>query len=336
MRQVYLDGPSSIKSIDIEKPTVKPGWILAKTLFTGICGSDIKSYYGQTTVGNSYPFHIGHEVCAQVVEINSEKNIIKENDVIVIDPIFSCGTCENCFSGRTNKCKYGTVIGIEGYGGFSECILVPETSTFKVLGNNPSIMTLVEPLSTVIYGFSKLRIYQADKLLIQGCGSIGLLFLSYAISLGYQNITVTDINNERLAIAQKIGAKHIVNPNEEINDMHKLAFDVIIDTTGVVNVFQNSINMLNFGGQFLLFGLCAPEAQISMFPFEMFQKDISLQFSHKSTKKDFLIAIYLLENNLIKTEFLIEDIRTLNKLEESIIEIHAGYTKGKIIIDLRN
>lgn len=336
MRQVLLREPHLIEEIEVPIPDKKSGWLLAKTLRTGICGSDVQSYYGETIVGKKFPFHIGHEICAVVEEIDSSNCRLKKGDIIVIDPIFSCGYCDPCYNFNTNNCEYGTTIGSHGIGGFSEYVFVPETSAFKVNNHEYESMIFAEPLSTVIHGFNKLKIGTESKVLIQGMGNIGLLFFNIAKLANISEIVVTDVNNKKLEIAAKVGATKLLNPTRE-NDkfiLDQMKFDIIIDCSGSVNSMQSCMDKIEFGGQILLFGLCLAHETIRINPFDLYKKNATVMGSHKSTKNNFLEAISLLERRvLINTSLMIDSVQPLSELESSIIRINAGKSYGKIIIN---
>ncbi|MGI6578993.1 MAG: alcohol dehydrogenase catalytic domain-containing protein [Saccharofermentanales bacterium] len=336
MKQVFLAEPLTIKTVEIPFPTQQKGWVLAKTMLTGICGSDVKSYYGETIFGNKFPFHIGHEVCAIVTEVDSNNLRLRIGDAIVIDPIFSCGYCNSCFSNKNNNCEYGTTIGIRGFGGFSEYVYIPESSAFKINNNDLKKMVFAEPLSTVVYGYNKLKMNPTQKILIQGMGSIGLLFLNLAIYDKIAEIVVTDINNGKLRIASELGAKNVLNPLNK-TDKAKLdnkQFDIIIDCTGSIDAIQSSIEKVAFGGQILIFGISSANQTILLSPFELYKKDAAIFGSHKSTKQSFVQAISLLEQGVIDTKRITDSIKPLSELEQSIIDIHEGKSIGKIIIDV--
>lgn len=338
MKQVLLAAPERIEIIEREVPQPAPGEVIAKTLYTGICGTDVHSYFGETIFGKVFPFHIGHEVCARVTAVGDGVQTVRPGDVIVVNPFFTCGACTPCYMGHENACEHKTTIGLRGFGGFSDYVRVPATSAFPIHSDNYPAMSLAEPLSTVIYGYDKLRTAPTQRVLIQGVGSIGLMFLQLAVRTGFTQVVVSDFSREKLAIARQLGADLALCPLDEddrmtLDALSQTGFDIVIDCTGSIKSMQTTVDRIAFGGQILLFGLCSAELTMEIKPFRLYQKDASLMTSFALNKHSFRKAIAMLENGQINTDLLIDSIRPRARLEESLLDISKGRSSGKIIID---
>ena len=336
MRKVFLETPEVIRTVDVPLPKVQPGWVLAKTLRTGICGTDVHSFFGETIFGNTFPFHIGHEICAVVVESGSK--YLSKEDIVVINPIISCGICNLCQMGMEQCCPNRIFFGLTGPGGFSEYVYVPEANAVKIHSNNYTAMCLAEPLSTVVYGFNKLNLNSTKSVLINGVGPIGLMFLQLLVRAGVKQIVATDFNNEKLKNAHTLGADFVLNPQDEKENAQFAAlcrreFDIIIDCTGSIRSMQLCANNIAFGGQILLFGLASSDATIEINPFKLYTKDACIMTSNATNREAFYKAVCLLENNKINTDILIDSVVPVSDLEASIRRIASGEVNGKIIID---
>lgn len=338
MKQILLAAPERIETRELPIPDPLPGEVIAKTLYTGICGTDVHSYFGETIFDKVFPFHIGHEICARVTAVGDGVQTVAPEDIIVVNPFFTCGACTPCYMGQENGCEHKTTIGLKGFGGFSDYVRVPATSAFPVHSDNYPAMSLAEPLSTVIYGYEKLRTAPTQRVLIQGIGSIGLMFLQLAVRTGFTQIVVSDFSHEKLSIAKQLGADLALCPLDDadkqtLDALSHRGFDIIIDCTGSIKSMQTTVDRLAFGGQILLFGLCSAELSMEIKPFRLYQKDASLMTSFALTKHSFRKAIAMLENGQINTELLIDSVRPRAQLEQSILDISQGRSAGKIIID---
>ncbi len=338
MRQTLLESPKVIKCIETPLPQVQPGWILAKTMRTGICGTDVHSYFGETIFGKVFPFHIGHEICAIVQSAGEGCVNLKEGDVIVVNPFFTCGACEACYRGQENDCRNKTTIGLKGFGGFSEYVYVPAASAYRVNSDDYAAMSLVEPLATVIYGFDKLRVDPTKTVLINGAGTIGLLFLHLFKSADVAQVTLTDLNRAKLDNALDMGADEAFCITDEAEAARFAArkaqgFDIVVDCTGAIQSMQSCVDAIAFGGQILLFGLCSPDKSMVIEPFALYKKDAAIFTSFALTKQSFCKAVALLENKKIDVGGLIDAVVPLAELENSINLIAQGKANGKIIID---
>ena len=336
MRKVYLSDPEVIFTEDVPCPEVKDGWVLAKTLRTGICGTDVHSFFGETIFGNTFPFHIGHETCAVVEE--SKGRSLAKGDIVTINPIMSCGVCKPCQMGYEQACLNRDYFGLTGPGGFSEYVYVPEHCAIKVNSTDYDAMSLAEPLATVVYGFEKLKLDATKSVLINGVGTIGLMFLQLVVRSGVRQLVAADFNDEKLKNARIAGADYVFNPQREdeaakLDELCKTGFDVVIDCTGSIKSMQACVNKVAFGGQIMLFGLAASSATMVINPFELYSKDATIMTSNTLTNSTFAKAVALLENKRINTEVLIDEVVPLSELEASIRKIAAGKANGKIVID---
>ena len=100
MKQILLAAPERIETRELPIPDPLPGEVIAKTLYTGICGTDVHSYFGETIFGKVFPFHIGHEICARVTAVGDGVQTVAPEDIIVVNPFFTCGACTPCYMGQ--------------------------------------------------------------------------------------------------------------------------------------------------------------------------------------------------------------------------------------------
>lgn len=335
MRKVFLKEPGVIAAEEIEQIVPEDGWVLIKTRACGICGTDVHSYFGETIFGKVFPFHIGHEVSGTVAAAGKGKGILKEGDTVVIDPFYTCDQCPPCRRGENHNCRHKTTIGLSGPGGFSEYVYVPETSAFKADLDNFESLTLVEPLSTVIYGLRKLTRNSTDNILINGAGPIGQLFLQLLTHENIGSLTVADLNDEKLAIAKKIGADSLYNPasGRTLTELMPDGFDIIIDCTGSPRAVMSSFPALGFGGQFLIFGVCPADSKIELKPFEIYQKDARLMGSFALDRASFQEALDLISRKKIDTSTIIAEVVPLSGLEDAIQRLSRGEINGKVVVD---
>jgi len=332
MRRLILTGPKKIEIKDEPIPEVKPGWVLIKTLRCGICGTDAHGYMGETIFGKVFPFNLGHEVCGHIEKLGSDSSRFELGDLVVINPFFTCGSCAACYMDRSNDCSSKTTIGLKGPGGYSEYILVPETSTYKVNKDmDVNRLTFAEPLADVIYGLDKLTINNSTNVLIKGVGAIGLMFLQLVLGHKPKSVAVTDFNEDKLQKARELGAD-IINPKSDTEHEDDL-YEVIIDCTGSAASIGQSINSLAFGGQFLNFGVCPIDSKFEVKPFDLYKKDAIYISSFALNKSSMQKAVDLLSSDRFNTEILIDSIQPISEFENSIHRMIEGKASGKIIID---
>lgn len=214
----------------------------------------------------------------------------------------------------------------------------PATSAFPVQSDDYAAMSLVEPPATVIYGFEKLRIDPTKSVLINGVGTIGLLFLQLAKAAHVRQITVSDLCPEKLATAALRGVDQALCPTEsaqqaQLKALGQRGFDIVIDCAGRIGSMQCTVDCIAFGGQILLFGLCAAEREMTVKPFRLYQKDAAIMTSFALNRRAFRKAVALLETGAIRTDLILDSVVSLTELEPSIRRIAAGTVHGKIVVD---
>lgn len=268
MKELHVKSPKEIEMREVANlPAPKGDEIKVKTLFGGICGSDISVFNGKLPHA-TYPLRPGHELVGTVVETGETAAFQKGARVVVLPNTF-CGECEYCLKGNTNICIVKKSLGVTMDGGFSEEFLISSKFVLPVpeeLPNEKAV--LIEPLAVVVSAFSKVHITAGTTVAIIGSGNEGMLAALLANYLGAK-VTAIDINPAKLEIIRSIGDIRTVNPQQLIDE----TFDVVIEAAGVKNAVEQGFELVRPGGEMVLIGL-APEATIPII--QMVRKEISL------------------------------------------------------------
>ncbi|MDR3200276.1 MAG: alcohol dehydrogenase catalytic domain-containing protein, partial [Spirochaetales bacterium] len=95
-RALVWAGPNQIELRSLPVPELQEGWALIRTLYGGICGSDITIRGGHHPRAKA-PLVMGHEVVGEVVKMNGAgaypgtSSAITVGDRVVLEPLLSCG-----------------------------------------------------------------------------------------------------------------------------------------------------------------------------------------------------------------------------------------------------
>ena len=211
MKALVVTDKHKMELQDIPKPEIKPGKVLIKVAYCGICGSDLPRYFEGGV--HAFPQVLGHEFSGTVEAIGEGVSTISVGEKVAVAPLVPCGTCENCQKGEPAMCTQYSFIGSREQGAMAEYVVVPEKNCVKV----PDTLSLkeaalLEPLTVAIHGIERVRVPAGAEVLVLGAGTIGLLTVLALRAIGVGKITVVDLNDKKLTLAKKIGADEAVNP----------------------------------------------------------------------------------------------------------------------------
>ena len=224
-------GPVTLTNIAYPK-LVAEDWVIVKTVFCGICGSDMTELKLKGSLDNpirtfiSFPQIMGHEPVGIIESIGSNVKQLKKGDRVVISPWFPCvprgilPICSRCSLGDFKHCEnfqkgqlpVGMHLGVtKGYGGFSpylsvhesQCFLIPEKVSFEQA-------VLADPFSVCFHSIIMLNPNPDSKILVYGLGIIGLLsILCLKNIFKVKNITGIGRYQFQKELAIKLGADHV-------------------------------------------------------------------------------------------------------------------------------
>ncbi len=288
MKKIALTGIKKLEIIEHSKPKILNGSdVLLQIDTIGVCGSDMH-YYNEGKIGDQiieFPFSVGHECSAKVVEVGNEVYKVKIGDTVAVEPAVSCHQCTQCLSGREHTCLNLNFLGCPGQieGCLSEYIVMPENNCYPVPGNmNGEEAALVEPLSIGYYAVQFLEnIKNKNTAAILGVGPIGLSVMLSLQSKGIENIFVTDKLDYRIRTAKTAGAAWGANPDKEniatiAGEINNELFDVVFECCGKQDALDQAIDILKPGGILLIVGI--PETdRISFDISKVRRKELTIQ-----------------------------------------------------------
>ncbi|QUH30716.1 NAD(P)-dependent alcohol dehydrogenase [Vallitalea guaymasensis] len=271
-RAVYMQGTNNMVFKDVAVPELLPKDVLIKIDTVGICGSDVH-YYQHGKIGDfvvNGDFILGHECAGEVVQVGSEVENLVVGDRVCLEPGKTCGKCEFCKEGKYNLCPDVEFFATPPYHGvLQNYVKHPEDMCFK-LPDNVSNMegALVEPLAVGLHAASIGDVKLGDTVVIFGTGCIGLVTLLSCKARGASNIIVVDVLENRLKMAEKLGATSVINAKETdvIKQVESLTdgkgANVVIDTAGAEITVKQTVDVVKRGGIIVLVGM-TPNDEVS-------------------------------------------------------------------------
>ena len=346
MKAGVVHAKCDIRYEDIEKPQVKPGTVLVKVKYTGICGSDVPRVNGDAC--HFFPNVLGHEFSGVVEDVGEGVTSVKLGDRVAGVPLVPCMECEDCKKGSFSLCKHYSFIGSRQFGSFAEYVVVPEKNAVK-FSEDVSFEkgALLEPSTVALHGLERADYEGGHTVAILGGGTIGLLTMQWAKIFGAAKVVVFDILDERLELAKRLGADEGINTKE--NDFMNKAmamtggrgFDYVYETAGntitMKMAFELAANRAHVG----FIGTPTRELTFTVNEWEnLNRKEFKLTGSWMSYSAPFpgheweLTAEYFANGKLKFDDDLIFKKVPLSQIDTAFEMYRTpGTVKGKILID---
>jgi L-iditol 2-dehydrogenase len=269
MKVAYFTGLRKLEVCDEPDPKLEqPDHALLRIDRVGICRSDVH-YYLHGSIAEQrveYPASLGHECSGTVLEVGSAVEKLRPGDRVAVDPAVVCGTCDQCRAGRMNTCRKLQFMGSPGQapGAAAEYRVLPAANCLPI----PPQMTLdqavlIEPLSVGLYAVRLGEVYPAARVAVLGVGPIGLSVLLCAKAGNPCTVYATDLLDERLNAARRLGADWTGNPQREdvaaaIAREEPRGLDVVFECSGDPECIDQGQRLLTPGGMLVLLGIPDP------------------------------------------------------------------------------
>ncbi len=307
MKAVVVEKPKSVSVQDVATPVPGPGEVVVEVAACGICGTDKHIYNG--TFLSHYPLTPGHEFSGTIAEVGAGVMDVKAGDRVAVDPSLFCGECYYCRKLQGNHCLNWGAIGDTVSGAFAEYVKAPARNCYKLPdGMSFNAAALIEPLSCVVYGQKRLQPQPGDSVLLLGAGPMSLLWTQMLRHGNAGQIVVTDLYASRLETAARHGASATVvagtDQGERLRELAPMGFDIVIDVTGLPEVLENGFNYVRPVGKVMIFGVCPLKSTITINPFQVYNKDLTILGS-MALNYTFTEAIALLEAGAVEVASLV-------------------------------
>lgn len=288
-RCVVLGTPNKpLELHELRVPAPGPGGVVARVSFGGVCGTDVHLWHGEYPL--PYPIVLGHEGIGVLEDLGAGVThdhagaSVKKGDAIYWCPIAACHRCYYCtvvkdFTACENASWFGP-ISKPTWGSYADYVSLPAGMAFyRVPDDTPAeaVIALGCALPTILLGLERLGgIAPGDKVVVQGCGPVGLAAVLMAKLSGASTIIAVDSSELRMRTAQRFGATHLVSLKSEASeDARRKRIreicdgrgpDVAIEGAGKKDAFLEGLNLLGRNGRYLLVGLWASQGGVQMDP----------------------------------------------------------------------
>ena len=257
-----------MEDVPIPEPGIND--VLIKVRRTAICGTDMHIYnwdeWAQKTI--PVPMIVGHEFVGEIVEVGANVNDFHPGQIVSGEGHVVCGRCRNCMAGRRHLCKDTSGIGVNRPGAFAEYMVLPMSNVWEhSAGIDLDIAALFDPLGNAVHTALQFDLLGED-VLITGAGPIGAMAAAVCRHAGARHVVITDVIDQRLALATRLGATRGVNVTreslEEVQDELGMreGFDVGLEMSGNPQALRQQLDNLCHGGKLSMLGIPAENTAI--------------------------------------------------------------------------
>ena len=269
---VKTEARPGLELIEVPVPRMGPSDVLIKVKATGICGTDLHvdrwDEWAQRTV--STPLIVGHEFSGDVVAVGEAVTGIEPGMFVSGEGHLVCGQCRSCRAGRRHLCVRTQGIGVQLPGAFADYISLPASNVWVHRHPiDPDVAAIFDPFGNAVHTALQFPCLGED-VLVTGAGPIGLMAAMVARHAGARFVVVTDLSEERLALARKLGVTRAVNPvNEKLRDVQQdlgmtEGFDVGLEISGAPVALRDMIANMTHGGRIAMLGIPSGETSLDL------------------------------------------------------------------------
>ncbi|WP_299706520.1 L-idonate 5-dehydrogenase [uncultured Tateyamaria sp.] len=267
MKVIVAHAAKDLRVETRDMPIPGPGQVLVKMAAGGICGSDLHYYNhgGFGPIQLREPMILGHEVAGHIEAVGDNVTDLDTGTLVAVSPSRPCGACKYCAEGSQNHCLnmrfYGSAMPFPHIqGAFREYIVAEATQCAPAGELSAGEAAMAEPLSVVLHAAKQAGDLMGKRVLVTGCGPIGLLAVLVARAAGAVEIAATDISDFTLSKARDVGADHTVNVAQTPDGLSQFEadkghFDVLFECSGVASALTGAVPALRPGATIMQLGL---------------------------------------------------------------------------------
>ena len=320
-------------------PAIGAADVLVRVKTASICGTDLHIYgWDRWSQGRiKPPVTLGHEFCGVVERVGEEVSAVKPGDFVSAEMHVNCGHCHQCRLGEAHICQNLRIIGIDQDGAFAEFVKIPASNIWKL---DPAIPehygAILDPLGNAVHTVLAGPI-AGQTVLVTGCGPIGLMSIAVAKACGSSTVFATETNENRRAMAKKMGADVVLNPTAEdavariLAETNGTGVDALLEMSGNPTAIQQGFKALRAGGRASLLGIPTESVPLDLVNDVIFKGATVQGIYGRRMYGTWVQMTALLKAGRLDLEPLFGEREPLEKFENAFAKLQGGLA-GKILL----
>ncbi|MCB0137343.1 MAG: zinc-binding dehydrogenase [Caldilineaceae bacterium] len=343
MRAVVKYGrqPGNVAVQEVAEPAISPDQVLVEVGAVGVCGSDIHLWHENQSWTIQCPVILGHEWAGTIVDVGENVAGWAEGERVAVETAaFVCGQCTYCLTGAYHMCPHRKGYGNLIDGAMTRYVAVRPSILHRIpRGVSFEHAALTEPACVATQALTvNARIKPGDTVVIQGAGTIGVMALQVARISGAGTIIMlgTDVDTQRLEVAEELGADYTVNvqQSDAAGVLHKLGdgfgADVVVDCTGVSAALKQAMELVRPLGTIVKIGWGPQPLNFSLDP--LVAKAATLQGSFSHTYATWERVLGLMATGQLNLDPMIGGVYPLDDWEVGFHAMEVGENVKSVLV----
>lgn len=313
MKAIVIHAANDLRIEDYKLEACAENQVQIRIATGGVCGSDLHYFHngGFGPVTLKQPMVLGHEVSGHVTELGKNVSNLQVGDLVAVSPSRPCGHCRYCVQGAHNQCLnmrfYGSAMPYPHIqGAFRETLNADVSQCVSAKGITPAEAAMAEPLAVALHAMKQAGNLLGKRVLITGCGPIGVLCVLAARRAGAVEIVTTDLSDNALRFASDAGADLALNTGtnkDALSDYNndKGYFDVLFECSGAAPALVAALHAMAPGGVVVQLGL---GGDMTLPMMAITGKELQLRGSFRF-HEEFATAVELMTKGLIDVKPLV-------------------------------
>ncbi|MDY2879408.1 MAG: alcohol dehydrogenase catalytic domain-containing protein [Candidatus Borkfalkiaceae bacterium] len=329
MKAAVWVGDGKVEIRELPVPSIGKEEALLKVRAAGVCVTDYHIISGKLRIGQP-PNVQGHEICGEVVAIDTARTDIPVGQRCVVATSLGCGHCEYCREGKQYICRESGEIGYYPYhGGYAEYVKVPVSAIVPIPDEvSDETAAILESSVCPTESLMRVGIPFAGTVFVAGAGPAGLAFIKVAKLLGAGKIVCLVRGEQNAGRALKFGATHVVDSTREdvVSRLSEITggemADVTIEATGAPSVVSETPYYTKKGGKIILYGIPGDDETVSLPIKKLICEEMTVYGAVGNTKAWYPLVRMIADGKLDIGDFVTHRFRL-----EDINEAFALYAK---------
>ena len=305
MRALVLRDFWDLSVEELPDPVPEPGDVLIRVTATGICGSDLHGFTGETN--RRHPGQVmGHETVGRVqsgpppapggapsgaAAGAAPAGGAVPGAAVAVNPVLACGQCAACAAGREHACPHKRLIGVhpEITSAFAELMAVPAGNLVPIPDTLPEEYgALVEPLAVGYHAALRGECQPDDRVLVIGAGPIGQSCIAAAHRIGAMAVAASEPEPDRRALAGRLGAVPLDPGAGELPRLVAEALagpaTLVLDAVGSDQSIGDSLGCSAPGARIVLVGMAAPQVGVPAYAVSTEERSLIGSFCYSAAE----------------------------------------------------